>query len=66
MTVAVGAVGTMMTVAVGATGTTAIVVIGAVAAIAATGTTMVIAAVNSARAMSNVHRSLAQRQSVHR
>jgi hypothetical protein len=46
--------------------TMAIVVVGAVAAVAATGTTMVIAAVNSARVMSNVHRSLAQRRSVHR
>ena len=60
--VAVGAIGTMRTVAVGATGTTAIVVVGAVAAVAATGTTMVIAAVNSARVMSNVHRLLAQRR----
>ena len=40
-----GAIGTMRTVAVGATGTTAIVVVGAVAAIAATGTTMLTAAV---------------------
>ena len=60
--VAVGAIGTMRTVAVGVTGTTAIVVVGAAAAIAATGTTMVIAAVNSARVMSNVHRLLAQRR----
>jgi hypothetical protein len=54
-TVAVGAVGTMMTAAVGATGTMAIVVVGVAAAVAATGTTMVIAAASGPEALDDRH-----------
>jgi len=55
-TVAVGAIGMMTTVAVGAIGMMTIVAVGAVAAVAGTGTTMVIGAVNLARVMSNFSR----------